>query len=519
MRRTSAHVWIRASGARLEPYGGPLRAQRHTTKEGEEKKMKSAKRIGISASCAVLLALVSISANAQELTDREKEMMAVIEALKERVSALEEKAATPKAEQPEGPLSDRVEALESKVAAGGTPAPNDFRVFWKNGLNMETTDGETKLKIGGRIHNDWFWFDQDRSLQRTADQEDGAEFRRARLYLSGTIYENINFKGEYDFAGGDADFKEVYIEMTDIPGVQNLQVGHFKEPFSLEELTSDNDTTFMERALPVVFAPSYNTGAMIHGAFLGEKKRERLTAALGFFRTSDDYGNSKDDGGYSGTIRVTGLPWYAEDGRKLLHLGASYTHRNPGDTVRIRQRPEANGADRFVDTGEFDVEDLDSIALETALVYGSLSVQGEYFYNDVNTRHTGNREFDGYYIEASYLLTGEHRSYKNASGAFGGITPNRNFNLHGEDRGWGAWEVALRYSTIDLNDGRNSFLDRAFERTNQIRGGEEDNVTVGLNWYLNPNTRVMWNYVHANIDSDVYDGDLNVFQTRFQLAF
>ncbi len=505
--------------ARLEPYGGRLCALRHTMNEREEEKMKSIKRIGISASCALLLALVSISAYTQELTDREKEMMGVIEALKERVSALEEKVATPRAEQPEAPLNDRVEALENRVTVGSTPEPNDFRVFWKNGLNMETTDGETKLKIGGRIQNDWFWFDQDRSLKRMADQKDGSEFRRSRLYLSGTIYENINFKAQYDFAGGDADFKDVYLELANAPLVGNIQIGHFKEPFSLEELTSSKYITFMERALPGVFAPSRNSGVMIHRAFLGEKNRERMTAALGFFRTSDDFGSSKDDGGYSGTIRVTGLPWYAVDGRKLLHLGASYTHRNPGDTIRIRQRPEAHSAGHVVDTGEFDVKDLDSIVLETALVYGPFSVQGEYYYNDINTRHAGNREFDGYYLQTSYLLTGENRSYKNASGAFGGITPNRNFKLHGENRGWGAWEVALRYSTIDLNDGRNSILDRAFERNNQIHGGEEDNVTVGLNWYLNPNTRIMWNYVHANIDSDVYDGDLNIFQTRFQLAF
>ena len=462
--------------------------------------------------------LCSVSV-AQELTQREKDMMVVIEALKERVSALEEKAAVAQPQQAGGQLVERVEALENAVDENTMAKANDFRVFWKDGLHMETTDGQARIEIGGRVHNDWYWFDQDRKLQDAVDLEDGAEFRRARLSVSGTLYENLKFKAEYDFADGDSDLKEVYMELGGVPGVQNIRVGNFKEPFSMEELTSDNDITFMERALSNVFAPSYNTGAMVHGAFLGKKKQERMTAALGIFRTSDDYGNDADDGGYSGTIRVTGLPWYEEDGRKLLHLGAAYTHRNPDNTIRIRQRPEAHGAERFLDTGNFDAEAIDAYVVESALVYGPFSLQGEYSHTTVDTRYVGDRDFDGYYVQASYLLTGERRPYKNASGFLGRVIPNKNFRFHGEERGWGAWELALRYSSLDLNDGHTSIWDRALGRTSQIRGGMEDNFTVGLNWHLNPSARIMWNYVHANLDSDVYEGDLNTFQTRFQLAF
>lgn len=457
---------------------------------------------------------------AQELTPREKEMMALIESLQERVAILEEKAGLPDSEPVDPGLTERVEALERQGADGDGREPNEFRVFWNNGMAMETGDGQAKLKIGGRIHNDWFWFDQDKRLQRMVDLEDGVEFRRARLNLSGTLYENINFKTEYDFADGDAEFKDVYLELTRLPGVQNLRIGHFKEPFGLEELTSDNDITLMERSLPNVFAPSYNTGAMIHGAFLGEKEQERLTVALGIFRTADDYGNDQDDGGYSGTVRVSGLPWFAKDGRRLLHLGAAYTHRNPDGTLRIRRRPEAHGTDiRFVDTGNFKAEDIDSLAWEAALIYGSFSLQGEYFRTNIDTQFQGDRNFDGFYAQASYVLTGEHRPYRHGNGVFGRINPRKNFRIHGKDRGWGAWEVALRYSSIDLNDGDFSIFDQALRRSSRIRGGEEDNFTVGLNWYLNPNARIMWNYVHADLDSPVYHGDLNIFQTRFQLAF
>lgn len=468
-------------------------------------------------------AMVCAPVMAQELTQREKDMMVVIEALKERVTALEEKAAeTSGAPAEDGTaLVERVEALEKSTSEGGSSEPNDFRVYWKSdkGISFETNDGRIQLQFGGRIHNDWYWFDQDKSLQRMVDLEDSTELRRARMNFSGTLHENLKFKAEYDFADGDADFKDVYLELVEIPVVQNLRIGQFKEPFSLEELTSSNDATFMERALPNIFAPSRSTGAMIHGAFLGEKKHERMTAALGVFRASDDYGNDAGDGEYSGTVRVTGLPWYKEGGRQLVHLGASYTHRNPDDTIRLRQRPESHDSARFVDTGDFEAEDIDAFVLEGALVYGPFSLQGEYFMNSIDTRYLGDRDFDGYYAQASYFLTGEHRPYKNSGGVFDRVKPKRNFKFHGEEQGWGAWEVALRYSKIDLEDGHTSFFEQVLGIDRQIWGGEEDNITVGLNWYLNPNARVMLNYINADIDSRVYRGDLNIFQTRFQLAF
>ncbi len=475
------------------------------------------------ACCLTAIAFFGLTttAGAQDASQREKDLLILVEALKERVQALEDKTAASEMAAPveAGPIVERVEALEQAIDEKKAGSDNDFRVFWKSGLNFETNDGTTKLKIGGRIHNDWYWFDQDSSLQRMVDLEDGTEFRRGRVYISGTLYENIKFKFQYDFADGDVDFKDVYMEIAKLPGIGNLRIGHFKEPFSLEELTSSNDATFMERALPNIFAPSRNTGIMAHNAFLGEKKHERMTAALGIFRTTDDYGNDADDGGYSVTARVTGLPWYEEDGRKLVHLGAAYTHRNPDGDVRLRQRPESHGAARFVDTGAVDTDAIDSFVLEGALVLGAFSLQGEYFFNDFDTEFLGDHDFDGYYVQASYFLTGEHRPYKNADAKFDRVVPNNNFKVHGEERGWGAWEVALRYSHIDLDDGYTSFWDRAFGYNDQIRGGEEDNITIGLNWHLNPNTRIMWNYIHADLDSNVYDGDLNIFQTRFQVAF
>jgi len=400
---------------------------------------------------------------------------------------------------------------ESLPAVAAEAKPEDFRVYWKKGLRFDSADKRFKLQIGGRIMNDWAWVSEDNDIETTIGrQANNTEFRRARLFVAGTIYENVKFKAQYDFAGGDADFKDVYVELVKLPWVGNLKVGHFKEPFSLEELTSSKYMTFMERSLPNVFAPSRNTGIMLHNHGLDQ----RMTWAVGAFRDSGSFGDSGDDEGsddtYNVTARLTGLPWYEDEGAKLLHVGLSASHRfMEDDSLRFRQRPEAHLLDYFVDTREplgasapaafVDIisDGVDILNPELALLYGPFSLQGEYTRTFVEG---SSFDFDSFYVQASYFLTGEHRNYKMSSGAFSRMSPRRNFDGKG---GPGAWEVAVRYARLDLDDST-------------VTGGTLDDFTVGLNWHLNPNVRMMLNYVRANLDGV---GDSNIFQSRFQIDF
>jgi phosphate-selective porin OprO/OprP len=401
-----------------------------------------------------------------------------------------------------GELKQKLTDLESRTAKleekqEDESSPTDFRVFWKEGLNFNSQDGSFKLKIGGRLQNDWFWSSEDDSIKSNiGEQEDGVEFRRARLYFSGLIYDNVKYKLQLDFEGGDADFKDAYLALTDFP-LGTLQIGHFKEPFSLDELTSSKYITFMERALPNAFSPSRNTGVMIHNV----SSDERITAGIGLFRDTDGYGeDSGDDGGYNVTGRITALPIYNDKGASLLHVGAAYSHRNPDDSYSFDASPEAHLADDFVDTGSIAGDRVDLLGFEAAWVNGPFSLQSEYITADA-TRFTGSDvRFDGYYVQASYFLTGEHRSYKKSEAAFSRIKPKKNYKSGG---GCGAWEVKARYSELDLNDGN-------------ITGGELDNVTAGLNWYLNPNTKIMWDYVHADRERI---GQADMFMVRFQFDF
>ena len=405
-------------------------------------------------------------------------------------------------------LTQKVEGLEKNVGK-----KNFLAAYWKDGLRLDSADGKFKLKVGGRIMNDWAVYSTDEELRRQFGRiGDGSEFRRARLFMEGSVYGNIKYKFQYDFASSDP-FKDAYIQIKKVPMAGNFTVGHFKEPFSLEELTSSKYITFMERSLPNVFSSGRNLGVRLNRSFMDK----RATAAFGFFRqgnpadTSSTFGNS---GTYNATTRLTMLPWYVEKGRQLVHLGLSYRHafHDENEPIRFRQRPEAHLGPRLVETPRFHVEDVDYFAPEVALVYGPASLQFEWM-SALADRPTGeDLHYNGYYIFGSFFLTGEHRPYKTSSGAFNRVKPKKNFDWKG---GYGALELAARYSMIDLND-------------EDMNGGELSNFTFGVNWYLNPNVRIMLNYVRAMLDEDdcYYKGDMgdhcgdaDIVQARFQVDF
>jgi phosphate-selective porin OprO/OprP len=127
-------------------------------------------------------------------------------------------------------VKQRLSELEKRISMLETqskPASSDFRAFWKEGLNLETGDGNFKMKIGGRVHTDWFLSSEDDSLKaEIGEQEDGVEIRRARIYFSGLMYENVEYKLQLDFAGAEVAFKDAYLSITDLP-IGKLRMGQF----------------------------------------------------------------------------------------------------------------------------------------------------------------------------------------------------------------------------------------------------------------------------------------------------
>ena len=422
-------------------------------------------------------------------------------------------------------------ATITAVGASATEKdPESWSLTWNNGTVIERNDGYHKIKIGGRIQTDFAIISESESLMRlVGGNGSGVEFRRARIFTEGTLFDKVIFKGQYDFADQDVDWKDVYVGLKKPCNcIDKLKIGHFKEPFSLEELTSSKYLTFMERALPNVFAPSRNTGIAVNGTQFDE----RMTWAAGGFRDVDDSGGGfSSEGMYQLTGRVTGLPLYQEGGRKLVHFGLGYTHQfRDMASLRYATEAEAHLGEDYVDTdasphvlldgdGEVipaiaGVESIDKLGVELAWGHGPFSLQGEYMASWVDRSGAGDLDFWGVYGMVSYFLTGEHRPYKTSSATFSRVKPKKNFDPSKGD--WGAWQLAFRYSYLDLED-----MD--------IRGGSMSDITAAVNWYLFPNLRFMANYTFSNPMSDAGRsgtgsnstsvGKANIFQMRASFDF
>jgi phosphate-selective porin OprO/OprP len=366
--------------------------------------------------------------------------------------------------------------LKAEMAAGGVaPGGLDFRVYWSDGIRMDTANKLVKLKIGGLMQYDLAYFNQLGT--------DRVEARRLRIYFAGTMGKHCEFKLEFDLAEGDADLMDAYFQFSNIPFVGNIRIGHFKEPFSLETLTSSRHLSFLERALPVgAFSPARNWGVMLHRTLLDE----RMTIAAGLFREADSYGYVSDEESYRATARITGLPVYANNGRRLVHLGAamSYQSRGLASTAGYMSTPENHLGINWVGTGAIPSDSVTLFGAEVAAVIGPFSVQGEFISSHLNVREVGDLSFSGFYVFVSYFLTGEHRRYDKASGVFTRVKPKRPF-CNGE--GPGAWEVLCRISYVDMND--DNYI------VEPIAGGILKDITAGVNWYLNNNVKMQWNYI------------------------
>ena len=478
----------------------------------------------------VLLILVVVQASAsseraeQGHTEREAQLLDVINKMQQQIDELEDRIKKLEAKEdvtpPNAPASETPEAQAPPAVSPDPqepPAKPRFTAEWRDRLTFSTPDSSFEMKVGGRIFNDWVWQSQSRNLRRfRGPLEDGTEFRRARIHIGGTVYDNVFFMAMYDFADGDSDFNDVYMGLKDLPYVGRLKIGHTTEPFGMEELTYNKFTTFMERSLTSALVPGFNTGAMVYNTAFDD----RMTWAAGVFRDTDAFGDGMSDGGYNLTARITGLPWHPEEGHKLLHLGAAYSHRHPKDGIEFASRPESHlMPEPILRTASWDAHHLDLYGLEAAFQVGPFLLQSEYIGVQADWERGRRDYFDGFYVAASYFLTQDHRSYDPIEGIFTRTRPQRNFRL-GRERGWGAWELALRYSYLDLNE---FLLTRYDDETfsSYWRGGTLEDYTVGLNWHLNPNARVMVNYIKAYVDHPAIRRDANadIFQTRFQVDF
>ncbi len=398
----------------------------------------------------------------------------------------------------------------------------------KAAADKKKAASQPTYKLRGRTYVDWGTYSQDDANRATyGEARNGIGFRTARLGLEGEMFNVFSYTTEIDFVssitdpqtstviGDGVSFKEVWMGVSELPLAQNARVGQFKEPFSLEELTSSRFITFMERSMiNQAVVPAYNLGGMI----FGQNEAKTFLWQTGLFQNDIDdrfVSRTADDLSGAWTSRLVWLPWYDEcNDRGLLHFAGSYSYRDTYGTSRtFRAQPSCRfGAPYMVTTGSLNVGDVQLAGAEAAWVYGPFSVQSEFINATLDASATNDSKIWGFYFQMSYFLTGESRGYKRDMGRFDRVKPFENFfRVCAEDNciytGKGAWEVAYRYDYIDMTDV-------------SMAAGLASNHTIGLNWYLSPYNRIMWDYIHCNPEKNGADaGTFDAVTMRFQVDF
>ncbi len=438
---------------------------------------------------------------------------------------------------------------------------------------FDTADKAFRLHVGARIQPDVVFGAKARSDSGNDIEQgkggtgpflEGFNFRRARLEMDGWLYDNIDFFVEFDWANtpfntgvtsaiktaagtptGQQPFTnilnapaptDVWAGVNNIPYVGMVRFGNLKPVIGLDHLTSSRYLDFMERSIG--FDQYYNRNNGFEPGFLiaNNTADERLTWAFSATRTSNGpFAYNQGGGGWDYTGRLTWLPYYEDNGRRMIHLGLGAKQQQLDESTglplahfngRWLLRNSQSGFQNVTSTVLLVGKDQQIIQPELFVNMGPLSVQAEYLGSRVSgvTRYSNqvvekvtiastNYVSHAAYVQAMYFLTGEHRpygkTYTHGSGpAPTRVVPNRNFfwvagqGGNGNPFSCGAWQIGARYNYATLNDG-------------VINGGTVHELTVGLNWFLNPNIKYQWNYDIGHRDLSAAGGNSNGYFQGF----
>ena len=432
-------------------------------------------------------------------------------------------------------LATAESSLEIPPGAGsgdppGTVVGQDLTMTatWKNGVEVATKDKAFRYHVGGRWQFDSSWFSADQSVQNNLPFDvryhDGVDFRRARLRIDGTMYEVIEFAAEYDFVNsnrgrnggntGVTDFNvpaltDLWLQYSHTP-IGNIRVGSQKEAIGFEHQVSSRYLPFMER--------SYNQDTFYGGSFNGFTPgaavfnnfwEDRASYNLGLYKpTNNVFGFNTDDGDYAVTGRLTWLPVYEDEGRQLIHLGISARQATTyGGFIRFRTRDaiRAGASVQWPLPADITVrgDRMQWINAEFCALNGPWTLQAEWLTSFTSNAQPLNGSgagvgprvdslfYQGGYVQLLYFLTGESDTYSLERMALDRMKPAENYfwvpGADGNLFGKGAWQVGARYDFLDLND-------------QGLNGGVLHNLTVGLNWFFNPNTKWQFNYIATHRD-------------------
>lgn len=369
------------------------------------------------------------------------------------------------------------------------------KITTKDKLKIESADGKFSWEFFGRMMFDAAVYDDDdinSVLPAGEGFADGTEIRRARIGMKGKLWDVWGYKAQFTIVDG-ANVEDLFLSYNGFNNT-SIKVGQYKEPFGLEALTSSKYDTFMHESAPTqAFEPGRRVGI---GAF---SHFNDFTIGAGVFSEEIETDDDGEGGSYGVSGRLTYAPIHEDN--KAVHFGIAGGYRGPdqsdvlgsysGSLITHINEPA------LVNTGSLiDVDSRTLLGLEAATSWDRFSAQAEYMRSTVDTNSFGDLDFDGWYVQGSFFLTDDHRPYDFKPGDFDKVTPKASVGKGG----YGAWELAARYETLDLGDadvlpGNNA--------------GEIDNMTLGVNWYATRNVRFTVNY---NQVMDISDGAFAGFE-------
>jgi phosphate-selective porin OprO/OprP len=348
-----------------------------------------------------------------------------------------------------------------------------------------------------------------RETNAARDFGEGFYFRRARFGVEGTIARDFNYRLLLELGGsgteGPTRINDAWIAYNGLAPF-TFQLGAFAPPANMDDGTTPEDLPFLERASASELSRTLGGADGRIGLGIKASGARWMSAFALTTRTVNDV--EVFDSQLAAVARAGGL--LATGPNYNLHLGASGTYVfTPADqgssatsarhALRFRDRPEIRvDSTRLIDTGAIDAAHASVLGLEFGAHWKRFYLQGEHFWFDVARRLPSTLPdpgFTGFYLQASWMLTGENRRYNSITGSFQNPRPLVPFSSAG---GWGAWELAGRYSRMNLNFEEG--LEGTTAPPGSVRGGDQNVLTFGVNWYLNPNVKVMMNYLFIDVD-------------------
>ena len=389
--------------------------------------------------------------------------------------------------------------LENTIEAGESsdePPPRQL-VHWNEYHGPYFT-----VRVGGGLLYDYTAFAQDTESKQQVTLLPEFKLRDARFILRGTFpkWKRLSWSTGimYDAPSHSFLAREtgIMIKVPELWG--NLFIGRTKEGFSLNKVMTGYAGWTMER-----FTMSDATIPILADGikWLGYSPKYAFAWNLGTYIDWLSKDQSFSTYAHQSDARLIWLPILSEEKDKLFHLGVNLRYGKPkNDQLQLRSRPEDFPAPFFVDTGKFAATASRMAGYEVYYRQGPWLFGSEYWWMDTTAPASGNPVFHGGDVVGTWIITGETRAYNTIGGFFKAVEPRRSVF----DGGPGAWELALRYSDIDLNQGT-------------LTGGKFKRITPMMSWYLSENIRFEVAYGYGWLDRFNLKGATQFFQSRIQL--